>query len=73
MWKWIGDCFAKLFGQAVRKEVCAEIQKRNELAHNYLDDYIKTAMDKCQESFADLKNDMQRGFDEVKQLIKDRI
>lgn len=68
--KWLTELLSKIFRNGVSKDVCVEIQKTNIQAHEHLEDCIEGAVQLCSERFQDLKEDMHRGFDEVKELIK---
>lgn len=70
--KWVIDLGARVFRDSVPKEVCKEIQKKNDDAHGCIDGCIEGAEKRTTARFAELKADMQRGFDEVKELIKER-
>lgn len=59
-------------GNKVSKEVCEEVQRKNAAIIARLDDCIEGEMRRTGERFKELKTDMRLGFDEVKQLIKDR-
>ncbi len=70
--KWIMDLIGKMFRDSVSKEVCTEIQKKNAMVTCNLDGCIEGAIKTAASRFTELKADMQRGFDEVKDLIKER-
>ncbi|KKN38480.1 hypothetical protein LCGC14_0752840 [marine sediment metagenome] len=68
--KWLTQLFGKIFNNRVSKDVCLEVQKTNDLVHGNLEDCIEGATRECTTRYLELKNDMQREFDEVKQLLR---
>lgn len=69
--KWIIDLLSRMFRNSVSKDVCAEIQKRNAVIIENLEDCIEGAERRTSTRFVELKDDMRRGFTEVKELIKE--
>ena len=83
--EWLSKILAWIFkSRCVLKEVCTEIQIKNSQTHNHLEDCIEGAMAGCSERYAELKADTHRefdelkktmrlGFDDLKELIKDKM
>lgn len=70
--KWFTSLLSRLFGSVVSKEICDEIQKKNAVIIANLEDCIEGAEKRTENRFNELKTDMRLGFNEVKQLIKER-
>ncbi len=56
----------------VYKDVCEKVQEKNTTEHAHLEDCLEGAETRTGERFRELKSDMNRGFDEVKKLVKER-
>lgn len=54
----------------VFNDVCVERGKSNKLEHKRLEDCIEGAIERSNEQHAELKQDMNRGFDKIEDLIK---
>lgn len=67
--EWLKEILSRVFRNGVPKVVCDEIQKRHAQSHAHLASCIETASQRSGERFVELKNDMQREFDEVKKLL----
>ena len=70
--KWLTELLSRLFKHSacVSQDVCLEVQKKNVEVSNGLSDCIEGATRECTTRYLELKNDMQREFDEVKQLLR---
>ena len=55
--------------EVVYKDVCEQVQTQNISERTHLEDCIEGESKRTGERFKELKQDMQRGFDEVKALI----
>ena len=55
----------------VATDVCVQVQKTNETAHAHLSDCIEGQERRTGERFTELKEDMHRGFAELKRCIHD--
>lgn len=69
---WVIEFLSRLFRNGVSKEICAEVQRKNAVMLQNLEDCIEGAEKRTGERFVELKSDMRHGFDEVKQLIRDK-
>ncbi len=70
--KWIIDLLSRVFRNSVARDICREVQKRNAVIIANLENVIAGAEKRTTAAFTELKNDIRFGFDEVKQLIKER-
>ncbi len=73
--EWFMKLLTKIFSTNgnVKKDTCAAVQKANDARHTSLESYIEGAEGRAKERFTDLKRDMQFGFTEVKQLLRDKL